>query len=103
MIDIESKIVDVIFNAVKDPSAYPNADVTTGYDETVATFPCVVIEEIDNAPVRNMATDDCVENYTRLAYEISVYTDNIGSAKTEGKAILEIVESLTFSFTAFAM
>ena len=42
MIDIESKVVDTIFNAVRDANAYPNADVTTGFDEQNATFPCVV-------------------------------------------------------------
>ena len=93
MIDIESKIVDTIFNAVKDESAYPNADVTTGFDEKTATFPCVVVQEIDNVPYRRTNTDDCAENYTRLTYEVSVYTDNVNSAKTEGKKILGIVDS----------
>lgn len=93
MIDIESKIVDTIFNAVKDENAYPNADVTTGFDEKTATFPCVVVQEIDNVPYRRTNTDDCAENYTRLTYEVSVYTDNVNSAKTEGKKILGIVDS----------
>lgn len=93
MIDIESKIVDTIFNAVKDSSAYPDADVTTGFDETTATFPCVVIEEVNNSPYRRMDTDDCAENYTRLTYEVSVYTDNMNSAKTTGKDILKIVDN----------
>lgn len=93
MIDIENKVVDTIFNAVKANDAYPNADVTTGYDEKTATFPCVVVEEVDNAPVRRMDTDDCAENYTRLSYEVSVYTDNANSAKTVGKDILQIVDN----------
>lgn len=93
MIDIESKIVDTIFNAVKDSSAYPDADVTTGFDETTATFPCVVIEEVNNSPYRRMDTDDCAENYTRLTYEVSVYTDTVNSAKTTGKDILKIVDN----------
>lgn len=93
MIDIESKVVDTIFNAVKDNSAYPDADVTTGFDETTATFPCVVIEEVNNSPYRRMDTDDCAENYTRLTYEVSVYTDSVNSAKTTGKDILNIVDN----------
>lgn len=93
MIDIESKIVDTIFNAVKAPNVFPNADVTTGFDEKTATFPCVVVYEVDNAPYRRADTDDCAENYTRLTYEVSVYTDNVNSAKTEGKRILEIVDT----------
>lgn len=92
MIDIESKVVDTIYNAVKDNSAYPDADVTTGYDETNAIFPCVVVEEVGNVPYRNTDTDDCAENYTRLTYEVSVYTDNVNKAKTEGKKILGLVD-----------
>ena len=93
MIDIESKVFDTIFNAVKANNAYPNADVTTGFDEQTATFPCVVVEEVNNAPLRRMDTDDCAENYTALTYEVSVYTDDINKAKTEGKKILEIVDT----------
>ena len=93
MIDIESKVVDTIFNAVTASGAYPNADVTTGYDEKTAIFPCVVVEEVNNAPYRQANTDDCAENYTRLTYEVSVYTDDKDKAKTEGKKILGIVDS----------
>lgn len=93
MIDIESKIVDTIYNAVKANNAYPNADVTTGFDEKTAVFPCVVVEEVDNTPYRASDTDNCAENHTRLIYEVSVYTDNANSAKTTGKAILNIVDT----------
>ena len=91
MIDIESKIFDTIFTAVT--TAYPNADVTTGFDPTTAVFPCVVVEETNNAPYRDTFTDDCAENHTRLTYEVSVYTDNENTAKTEGKKILAIVDT----------
>ena len=91
MIDIESKVVDTIFNAVK--AEYPNADVTTGFDETSAIFPCVVIQEVNNSPLRRTMTDDCAENHTRIEYEVSVYTNTAGTAKTEGKAILAIVDT----------
>lgn len=90
MIDIESKVFDTIFNAVT--LSYPTADVTTGFDEQTAIFPCVVVEEIDNVPYRQSSTDDCSENHTRISYEVSVYTDNINTAKTEGAKILGIVD-----------
>ena len=91
MIDIESKVVDTIFNAVT--AVYPNADVTTGYDEKTAVFPCVVVEEMNNAPYRQTATDDCSENHTRITYDVNVYTDNTNTAKTVGKDILKIVDN----------
>lgn len=92
MIDIESKVFDTIFNAVTASTAYPGADVTTGFDEKTAVFPCVVVEEVDNAPVNSTNTDNCAENYARIIYEVSVYTDNFGNAKTIGKDILKIVD-----------
>lgn len=91
MIDIGNKVFDTIFNAVK--AEYPNADVTTGFDETSAVFPCVVVYEMNNAPLRRTMTDDCAENHTRIEYEVSVYTNTVGTAKSEGKAILEIVDN----------
>lgn len=91
MIDIESKVVDTIFNAVK--AAYPNADITTGFDEKTAIFPCVVVEEIDNSMYRKSATDECAENHARIEYEVSVYTNSENVAKTEGKEILGIVDT----------
>ena len=92
MIDIGSKVFDTIYNAVKDNSAYPNADVTTGYDEKTAVFPCVVVRETNNQPYRKSDTDDCAENHARITYEVSVYTDNANIAKTEGRKILNIVD-----------
>lgn len=91
MVDIESKVVDTIYNAVT--AVYPNADVTTGFDEKTATFPCVVVYETNNQPYRSSNTDDCAENHTRLTYEVSVYTDNVNIAKTESKKILAIVDT----------
>lgn len=91
MIDIESKVFDTIFNAVT--ASYPNADITTGYDEKTAVFPCVVVEEINNQPYRRSATDDCSENHATISYEVSIYTDNLNNAKTTGKAIMQIVDT----------
>lgn len=91
MIDIESKVVDTIYNAVT--AIYPNADVTTGYDEKTAVYPCVVVEETNNYPYRRSATDDCSENHSRITYEVNVYTDNTNTAKTVGKDILKIVDT----------
>ena len=91
MIDIGNKVFDTVFNAVT--SAFPSADVTTGWDEQTTVFPCVVVEEVDNTPYRDSITDDCAENHVRIIYEISVYTDNQGNAKTVGKNVLDVVDT----------
>lgn len=91
MIDIESKVFDTVFNAVT--AVYPNANVTTGFDEQNAIFPCVVVEEVDNSAFRKTITDNCAENHARLTYEVSVYTNNVNTSKTIGKEILGIVDA----------
>ena len=91
MIDILNKVVDTVYNAVI--TEYPNINVTTGYDPKNATFPCVVVEEIDNVPYRNTITDDCVENYSRLTYEVNVYTNSQDSAKSDGRKIIETIDA----------
>lgn len=90
MIDIRNKVFDTIFNAVT--AIYPNADVTMGYDEKTAVFPAVVVEEVNNSPYRQSATDDCSENHARITYDVNVYTDNTGTAKSVGNDILNIVD-----------
>ena len=91
MIDIQSKVVDTIFNAVK--AEFPNADISTGFDEKTAIFPCVVVEEVDNVPYRKTNTDDCAENYSRITYEVSVYTNSLNSAKTDGRRIIDVADA----------
>ena len=91
MIDIQSKVVDTIFNAVT--AQFPNADITTGFDEKTAIFPCVVVEEVDNVPYRKTNTDDCAENYSRITYEVSVYTNSMDSAKTDGRRIIDVADT----------
>ena len=93
MIDVENMVFDAIFNAVTASAAYPTANVTTGFIEENAVFPCVVVQEIGNTPYRRTATDDCAENHTRLEYEVSVYTNDVNTAKTTGKDILKIVDA----------
>lgn len=91
MIDIGNKVFDTIFNAVT--AVYTKADVTTGFDNKNAVFPCVVVEEVENAPLSRTSTDDCSENHARIAYEVSVYTDNETTAKSEGVKIINIVDT----------
>ena len=86
MIDIESLVFDTVYNALH--STYPDANITAGYDEQNAVFPAVVIRETGNSPLQSMATDECAENYTRLTYEVEVFSDKQDTGRSECKELL---------------
>ena len=92
MINVENLVFDTVFNGVK--AVDPSIDVSKGFIEETAQFPCVIITETDNAPVQSTDTDDCSENYTRLTYRIDVYSDKAGTAQSECKKILNIVDGI---------
>ena len=91
MIDIESKVFDTVYEAVH--TAFPKARIDAGYVERSATFPAVSVVETNSVPVRSTNTDDCAENYTRLYYEVNVYSDKQDTAKSEARAIISVVDT----------
>lgn len=91
MIDIHNKVFDTVYTAVT--TEFPSCDVTAGYDEKNAIFPCVVVEETDNAPYQGANTDNCSENYTRIVFEVSVYANTKDSAKSECRSIISVVDT----------
>ena len=90
MIDIESKVFDTVYNAVI--AVFPEARVDNGYIERTAQFPAVEVNETNSVPLRRSATDDNSEDHTRLYYEINIYSDKQNTAKTEAKAIADVVD-----------
>lgn len=90
MIDIENFIFDNVYQAVS--AEMPEAECDTSYVESIAVFPHLTVEEIGNEPYRRTNTDDCAENYTRLTYEVTAYSDKEGTAKSECKRLLSIAD-----------
>ena len=105
MVDIGSKVFDTVYNAVY--AAFPEARIDSGYVESTAKFPAVMVQEINNVPVRGTNTDDNSENYTRLTYEVDIHSDKMGEAMSEAKAIAKVADnamkSLKFYRTATRM
>ena len=99
MIDIESKVFDTVYNAVHE--AFPSARIDAGYVETSAVFPAVTVAETNNVPVQRTNTDDCSENFTRLYYEVNVYSDKQGPAKSEAKAIIAVIDDAMKSLKCY--
>ena len=71
-----------------------------GYDEENAIFPAVVIRQTNNQPYREANTDDCAENYSRLTYEVEVYSDKADTGRSECKELLsaadDVMQSMKF-------
>lgn len=105
MIDIGAKVFDTVYNAVH--AAFPEARIDSGYVETAAKFPAVMVQEMNNVPVRSTNTDDSSENYTRITYEVDIHSDRMGDAMSEAKAIADVADgamkSLKFYRTATRM
>lgn len=98
MIDIESLVFDTVYNAMQ--TSHPEVNVTAGYDESMATYPTLIVRQTNNQPYRDSATDDCSENHARVTFEIEVYSDKKTTGRTECKEILadadEIMQSMKF-------
>ena len=92
MIDIENLVFDTVYNALH--TIYPNANITSGYDEQMATYPTVIVRETNNVPYQKMNTDDCAENYARLTYEVEVFSNKADTARSECKAILKDADTV---------
>ena len=90
MIDIESMVFDTVYNAVI--ALYPKARIDAGYVEKSAVFPAVSVVETNNVPVRSTNTDDNSENFTRLYYEVNIYSDKKDTARSEARAIAKVVD-----------
>lgn len=91
MIDIENFVFDTFYNHLI--AIFPNANITSGYDEKSAASLTVIIRETNNVPFRKTATDDCVENHARLTYEIEVICDEESTGRIKCKNVLAEVDT----------
>ena len=94
MIDVYNLVFDTIYNGITTAFPNENINITAGFIEETATFPCVVVTETDNAPYAKMSTDDNAETHTVLTYEISVYSDKLNTARSECSALLNAIDDI---------
>lgn len=90
MIDFENKIYGKIRAVVKEE--YPNIYITSEYDKTPSSFPCVWVEEIENKAYRSTQTEVDMENHVELGYEINVFSNKTRSKKSECKKIIALID-----------
>lgn len=92
MINVENLVFDTVFNGVR--TVYPDMEVTKWFIEENAKFPHIVIKETNNVPVQRMDTDDCAENFSRLTYQVDVYSDKADTARSECRDLLALVDGI---------
>ena len=92
MIDVASLVFDTVYNGINN--VRQDVTVTKGYIEEKASMPCVVVRETGNVPVQDTNTDDCAENYSRLTYQVEVYSEKPGIARSECRELLNLVDGI---------
>ena len=94
MIDVENIVVTAVKNAV-DAEFGPEMTVKV-YSYPIAkpeSFPCVLVYMFDNYTYRFSQTFGKLrENHTNVTFAVAVYTDNVNTKKTLGKAIFKVVD-----------
>lgn len=91
MIDIESQIIDDLYNKII--TVFPAVTVGTIADPTQITFPYVNIIVSDSAPTYRFVNSSRVEKYRDITIEIEVYTNAILGRKAQAKGIMSLVDS----------
>lgn len=96
MIDIENLVIDRIDTAVK--AVFGTATVYGTSVEAPESFPCVTIQETDNATVTASQDIALLEHHARVNYQIDIYST---AGKSQAKQILDIVDTTmqTMKFT----
>lgn len=92
MIDVENLVFDTVYSGFATQK--PGVEVNKGFIEETAVFPCVVVRETNNVPVKSMNTDDCAENFTRVTYQVDVYSDKDGTARSECRELLKVADDI---------
>jgi len=92
MIDVENLVFDTVYNGVQ--TVRQDVAVNKGFIEENAVFPCVVVREIGNVPVDETNTDACAENYTKLTYMVEVFCDKAGTARSQCRELLNLVDGI---------
>lgn len=90
MIDCENEIFRALAERVHE--TYPDIYITGAYVRAPSSFPCVSIEEKNNAVWRNGRDSTILENFAAVMYEVNIYSNKSNGRKTECKAIAACVD-----------
>ena len=90
MIDVEVDIFNYVAQAILD--TYKDAYVSSENVIAPPMFPAVSIVETLSSEVDSMRDSSFEENGNALTYTINIYSNSESNAKTECKALLQIID-----------
>lgn len=91
MIDIESKIFTIVYNAVQayNSSIY----VTSEYAIAPPSFPAVYVEQIDSYDPPEFRISTHEELYAAVVFNVEVYSNKADGKKAEAKSIFTVIDN----------
>ena len=91
MIDIESKIFTIVYNAVH---AYDNTIYVTS-ETAIAppSFPAVYVEQIDSYDPPEFRISTHEELYAAVVFNVEVYSNKADGKKAEAKSIFTVIDN----------
>jgi hypothetical protein len=92
MIDIENEVIDAVINrlrATHDP-IYIYGEVPVGE----GGFPCVIIQQLDNAIYERTVDCESLENHARVMFQIEVFSNLARGRKGQAKGILHEIDGV---------
>ena len=91
MIDIESKIFMIVYNAVM---AYDNTIYVTS-EASIAppSFPAVYVEQIDSYVPPQFRISSREELYAAMTFDVQVYSNKAAGKRAEAKSILTVIDN----------
>lgn len=92
MIDFESELFSEVEKQVREN--YPKVFMTGEPVSAPPSFPCVSLEEIDNAVFRNSQTQEGEENHAAVTYELNVYSNKKTGKKAECREIAGFLDGI---------
>lgn len=93
MIDIENQIFDYLSRNLKEK--FPKINVTSEFiSDTPASFPVVLIYELDNYVYSPTIDSSFYEQDVRVSYQIDIYTKSKTTSKASAKKILHEIDYL---------
>ncbi len=96
MIDIENEVINTLIDDLRE--AYTDIWVYGEEPKTLANFPTVTVEQLDNSVYQRTQDSGSIENHARVMFQVSVYTNAAVGRKSQAKGIFETVNETMSGF-----
>lgn len=95
MHDCENEVFDRVAKALREK--FPGIDVASMYIRTPSVFPHVSIEMSNIDTLRMLQTQDLDEEFSRVVFDINIYSNDPNTKKSTCKAIAHAVDEIMMS------